>query len=90
LCSPQTRGADPAYRVRAARPDRALVVLVFADGHVENRVFSPPLGQTPSSMREASNFLNALAEGRTIGELRAVMEIEVARRRQELTRLPIR
>jgi heat-inducible transcriptional repressor len=65
-------------------PDRALVVLVFADGHVENRVFSPPLGQTPSSMREASNFLNALAEGRTIGELRAVLESEVARRRQEL------
>jgi heat-inducible transcriptional repressor len=58
-------------------PDRALVVLVFADGHVENRVFSPPLGQTPSSMREASNFLNALAEGRTISELRAVLQDEV-------------
>ncbi len=23
-------------------PERALVVLVFADGHVENRVFTPP------------------------------------------------
>ena len=34
--------------------DRALVVLVFADGQVENRVFSPPPGQTPSSMREAA------------------------------------
>ncbi len=34
-------------------PSRALVVLVFADGHVENRLFTPPLGQTPSSMREA-------------------------------------
>jgi len=44
-------------------PDRALVVLVFADGHVENRVFSPPPGQTPSSMREAANFLNAMLEG---------------------------
>ena len=38
--------------------ERALVVLVFGDGHVENRVFSPPPGQTPSSMREAGNFLN--------------------------------
>ena len=46
--------------------DRALVVLVFADGHVENRVFTPPPGQTPSSMREAANFLNAIAEGRTL------------------------
>lgn len=35
-------------------PDRALVVLVFADGHVENRMFTPPRGQTPSSMREAA------------------------------------
>ncbi len=32
-------------------PDRALVVLVYADGHVENRLFTPPPGQTPSSMR---------------------------------------
>ncbi len=45
--------------------DRALVVLVFSDGQVENRLFTPPPGQTPSSMREAANFLNALAEGRT-------------------------
>ncbi|WP_347311744.1 heat-inducible transcriptional repressor HrcA [Defluviimonas sp. SAOS-178_SWC] len=65
-------------------PDRALVVLVFADGHVENRVFAPPAGQTPSSMREAANFLNALAEGRTFSELRVQMNTEIARRRQEL------
>ncbi|MCB2127721.1 MAG: heat-inducible transcriptional repressor HrcA [Rhodobacteraceae bacterium] len=64
--------------------DRALVVLVFADGHVENRVFTPPAGQTPSSMREAGNFLNALAEGRTISELRAHIGREINRRRQEL------
>ncbi|MDY6860135.1 MAG: heat-inducible transcriptional repressor HrcA, partial [Pseudomonadota bacterium] len=67
--------------------ERALVVLVFADGHVENRVFQPPLGQTPSSMREAANFLNALAEGRTLTELRGVIETEIATRRQELDSL---
>ena len=65
-------------------PDRALVVLVFADGHVENRVFVPPAGQTPSSMRAAANFLNALAEGRTLSELHAHMRREIAARRQEL------
>ena len=64
--------------------DRALVVLVFADGHVENRVFVPPPGQTPSSMREAANFLNALAGGKTLAELRAVMAREIEARRQEL------
>ncbi|MDH3264014.1 MAG: heat-inducible transcriptional repressor HrcA [Paracoccaceae bacterium] len=68
-------------------PDRALVVLVFADGHVENRVFKPPLGQTPSSMREAANFLNALAEGRTLAELRTAMEHELKARRQEIDSL---
>lgn len=65
-------------------PDRALVVLVFADGHVENRVFTPPVGQTQSSMREAANFLNALAEGKTLSELRNAMDQDVARRRQEI------
>ena len=68
-------------------PDRALVVLVFADGHVENRVFSPPLGQTPSSMREAANFLNAIAEGRTLSELTSVVKTEIDARRREIDAL---
>ncbi|MCR8549549.1 heat-inducible transcriptional repressor HrcA [Salipiger sp. P9] len=67
--------------------DRALVVLVFADGHVENRLFTPPPGQTPSSMREAANFLNALIEGKTLAELRRVMADEIIRRRQEIDSL---
>jgi heat-inducible transcriptional repressor len=64
--------------------DRALVVLVFADGHVENRVFTPPVGQTPSSMREAANFLNALVEGRTLSDVRGLITKEIATRRQEI------
>ncbi len=68
-------------------PDRALVVLVFADGNVENRVFTPPPGQTPSSMREAANFLNALAEGRTLGDLRHTMTADIAQRRQQIDSL---
>lgn len=67
--------------------DRALVVLVFADGHVENRVFSPPPGQTPSSMREAANFLNAIAEGKTLTDLRSSFQKEIATRRRELDAL---
>ena len=68
-------------------PDRALVVLVFADGNVENRVFTPPPGQTPSSMREAANFLNALAEGRTLSDLRQTMTSDIAQRRQQIDSL---
>ncbi|GLK66172.1 heat-inducible transcriptional repressor HrcA [Paracoccus kondratievae] len=62
--------------------DRALVVLVFADGRVENRIFTPPPGHTASAMREAANFLNTVAEGRTLAELRrsVAQEIEASRR----------
>ncbi len=68
-------------------PDRALVVLVLGDGHVENRVFTPPPGQTPSSMREAANFVNAIAEGKTLSDLRKSMGQEIATRRQEIDSL---
>jgi len=64
--------------------DRALVVLVFSDGHVENRIFTPPPGQTPSSMREAANFLNALIEGRTLSDVQRVIASEIDKRRQEI------
>ena len=64
--------------------DRALVVLVFADGHVENRIFTPPPGQTASSMREAGNFLNAVTEGRTLSELSTVIAREISKHRQEI------
>ena len=68
-------------------PERALVVLVFSDGHVENRLFSPPPGLTPSSMREAANFLNAVVEGKTLGELRRTVEQQIVARRQEIDTL---
>ena len=67
--------------------DRALVVLVFADGHVENRLFRPPPGQTPSSMREAANFLNALVEGRTLSDVQTLVKAEISIRKQELDAL---
>ena len=67
--------------------DRALAVLVFSDGHVENRLFAPPVGQTPSSMREAANFLNSLVEGKTLSELQRTIKTEMAKRRQEIDTL---
>ncbi|MEM6636859.1 MAG: heat-inducible transcriptional repressor HrcA [Pseudomonadota bacterium] len=67
--------------------DRALAVLVFADGEVENRVFEPPVGQTPSSMREAANFVNAIAQGKTLSELSTALAAEISARRKELDSL---
>lgn len=68
-------------------PERALVILVFEDGRVENRLFTPPPGQTPISMREAGNFLSAQAEGRTLSELRALIGGRIDLRRAELDAL---
>ncbi len=67
--------------------DRALGVLVLADGHVENRLFTPSPGQTPSSMREAANFLNSLIEGKTLSEVQSVIQIEIKKRRREIDSL---
>ena len=68
-------------------PDRALVILVFADGRVENRLFTPPPGQTPSSLREAGNFLSARAAGHTLAELRRDVGAHIAQHRRELDSL---
>jgi len=62
--------------------DRALMVLVFADGQVENRLFTPPRDLPPSSLREAVNFINAFANGLTLSDLRARMSREIRQRRQ--------
>jgi heat-inducible transcriptional repressor len=87
VLAPKREAAIRHIEFVSLAPDRALVVLVFQDGQVENRVFVPPPGQTPSSMREAANFLNALAEGRTLSELRHSITTEIARRRQEIDSL---
>ncbi len=64
--------------------DRALAVLVTADGKVENRVFRPPPGLTPSSMREAANFLNSICSGQTVEDLVAAVKEEIPKRKQEI------
>ncbi|TKD26091.1 heat-inducible transcriptional repressor HrcA [Rhodobacter capsulatus] len=87
VLAPKTEAPIRHIEFVSLAPDRALVVLVLADGQVENRVFTPPLGQTPSSMREAANFLNALAEGKTLSDLRREIAVEILARRQELDAL---
>ena len=61
--------------------DQALVVLVFDDGAVENRLMRLQPGVTPSSLQQASNFLNARLRGRTLAEAQGEMaaELEAAR-----------
>ncbi len=64
--------------------DQALVVMVFDDGSVENRLMPRPAGLTPSALQEASNFLNARMGGRTLAEAKAEVGAELERSRREL------
>ncbi len=87
VLTPKTEAPIKHVEFISLSPDRALVVLVLADGNVENRVFTPPPGQTPAAMREAANFLNAMVQGRTLSELGTVVAQEIAKHRQELDSL---
>ena len=87
VLAPKTEAPIRHIEFVSLSPDRALVVLVLADGQVENRLFTPPPGQTPSSMREAANFLNALAEGKTLSDLRRTITHEIGTRRTEIDSL---
>ena len=47
-------------------PDRALAVLVGADGGIENRVVALPRGLPPGALEQASNYISAHLGGRTL------------------------
>ncbi|MBO0883032.1 MAG: heat-inducible transcriptional repressor HrcA [Mycobacterium sp.] len=67
--------------------DRALVILVSAEGQVENRVIDIPPGLPPSALQQAGNYLNARLSGRPLSELRRIVTDEMAANRTELDTL---
>lgn len=71
-------------------PARALVVLVAEDGSVENRLLDLPAGLPASALVEASNYLNARIIGRTLAELRSVVEERRAAMARELDEITAR
>ncbi|MCC5966969.1 MAG: heat-inducible transcriptional repressor HrcA [Natronohydrobacter sp.] len=87
VLSPKHEAAVKHIEFVSLSPDRALVVLVFADGHVENRIFTPPPGITPSALREAANYLNSMIEGATVTSLLARFKSEIAQNRREIDAL---
>jgi heat-inducible transcriptional repressor len=68
-------------------PGRALVVLVSADGQVENRIIETPPGLPPSTLQQASNFLNARLNGLTLDDLRRQVAADLAADRSALDTL---
>jgi heat-inducible transcriptional repressor len=87
VLAPKSEGALRHIEFVPLGPGRALVVLVAADGHVENRVIETPPGLPPSALQQAGNYLNNRLAGRGLAELRTVVAEEMAANRTELDAL---
>ncbi len=87
VLAPKSDGAVRHIEFVPLGPGRALVILVGADGTVENRVIEIPPGLPPSALTQAGNFLNARLSGRSLAELRRVVSADMAEDRTQLDAL---
>ncbi len=84
VLAPKSEGALRHIEFVPLGSGRALVVLVGADGQVENRVIEIPPGLPPSALVQAGNYLNARLSGRPLAELRRIVGADMAADRHEL------
>ncbi|MBI3452784.1 MAG: heat-inducible transcriptional repressor HrcA [Rhodospirillales bacterium] len=87
VMAPKTESALKHVEFVPLGPGRALVVLVTANGLVENRVIELPMGLGSSALVQAGNYVNARLKGRTLGEARAEILDELERSRAEFDEL---
>jgi heat-inducible transcriptional repressor len=87
VLAPKSEGAIRHIEFVPLGPGRALVILVNADGQVENRIMDTPPGLPPSALQQASNYLNARLSGRSLPELRRIVADEITANRTELDTL---
>ncbi len=87
VVAPKSEGAVRHIEFVPLGPGRALVVLVTADGQVENRVLEVPAGLPPSALTEAANYLNARLQGRSLSALKRVVAEDLAADRTALDNL---
>ncbi|MBA3576876.1 MAG: heat-inducible transcriptional repressor HrcA [Sphingomonas sp.] len=65
-------------------PDRALAVLVGADGSVENRVVALEPGTSPEALEQVANFVSSRLSGLTLAEAEARLRAEIREHREAL------
>ena len=92
VLAPKSDGAVRHIDFVPLGPGRALVILVSADGQVENRVIETPPGLPLSALTEAANYLNARLLGRSLAErslseLRRTVGADMAEDRTQLDAL---
>jgi heat-inducible transcriptional repressor len=71
----------------ALGPERGLTILVTQDGNVENRLIDLPEGILPSTLVEASNYLNAKLVGKTLTQAKEILQAELMVQKGELEQL---
>jgi len=64
--------------------NKGLVIIVTADGLVENRTIELPAGLSASALQEASNYLTERLTGKTLNEATAEIHNEIANHQAQL------
>ena len=67
--------------------DKALVIIVTANGMVENRAIELPPGLTDASLQEATNYLNSKLAGRTLQDTKSEIRQELDNHQAQLDQL---
>ncbi len=87
VVAPKTEPVMRQLSLVRLSPERALAVLVGADGAIENRLLALPPDVTDEALTEAQNYVNAHGAGATLGEAVERLKAELASGRAELDRL---
>jgi heat-inducible transcriptional repressor len=67
--------------------NRILVILVFTDNEVQNRIISTRRAYSASELEQTANYLNAHFAGRPLADIRAILVRELRDTRSELERV---
>lgn len=66
---------------------RILLIIVAADGNVQNRIISAERVFTPSELTQAANFFNQHFSGQSFDEVRQKLHAELRQMQSDITRL---
>ncbi|MHA1558596.1 MAG: heat-inducible transcriptional repressor HrcA [Alphaproteobacteria bacterium] len=67
--------------------DRVLVILIYQDGIVENRLITPPKGVTASILTQATRYLSSKLYGKTLKEAKSLIDDDLKYHKEYLDEL---
>ncbi len=84
-----TKQSRPIQHIQFVRLDnvKILLILVYQDNEVENRIITAPMGLPASVLEQASNYLNAHVVGLTFAEAERVLAKQMELAKQNFDKL---